>query len=398
VGLAFLREYLDDSLTAKEDVERAVPGVPVLALVPAVGAWKDKKWSLVASLTDPNSPAAESYRTLRTSVQFLGLDTPLKTVQVTSPLASEGKSTTIANLAVALAGAGQRVIIVDCDLRRPRIHQFFGLNNEVGLTSVLIGDTTLRAACQPTPQIKRLQVLASGHIPPNPSELLATSRMREVLRLLTEHADMVLVDCPPILPVTDASVLSHYVDATLLVATAGVTEQRQLRRAVELLGQVEAPLQGIVLNGVKDEGAYGYSYAYRYAVKPTGRGRANGRREPAPMPSADPLHFDRHPEASTGPAPVSHQAPAPEPAAEHAPGAPAPRDPRQDLGMSAVPAPVEPRPPLVPATRPEQSDPATSAQEVDRPGSASRPNGAVPPSGAGNVGQLFRLIGRSRRS
>lgn len=404
VGLGFLREYLDDSLTAKEDVERAVPGVPVLALIPALGAWKDKKWSLVASLTDPDSPAAEAYRTLRTSVQFLGLDKPLKTVQVTSPSASEGKSTTIANLAVALAGAGQRVIVVDCDLRRPRIHQFFGLDNGVGLTSALVGDTTLREACQTAPQIKRLQVLASGPIPPNPSELLATNRMREVLRLLSDHADVVLVDCPPILPVTDASVLSHYVDATLLVATAGVTEQRPLRRAVELLNQVEAPLQGIVLNGVKDEGAYGYSYGYKYTSKPKGRGRANSRGEAAPMPSTAPLQFDRHPEPAPPPAPGWAPKPAPEPASSPGSG--------QDLGMPPVapraetwanPAPAlgtgpqpAPAPPPAGGRHPERPDTAASAG--DRPRPPARPNGTGSTGGTGNVGQLFRLIGRGRRT
>lgn len=412
VGLAFLREYLDDSLTAKEDVERAVPGVPVLALVPALGAWKDKKWSLVASLTDPNSPAAEAYRTLRTSVQFLGLDEPLKTLQVTSPLASEGKSTTIANLAVALAGAGQRVIIVDCDLRRPRIHQFFGLNNEVGLTSALVGDVTLRDACQPVPGIKRLQVLASGRVPPNPSELLATQRMRDLLRLLSEHSDIVLVDCPPILPVTDASVISHYVDGTLLVATAGVTEQRQLRRAVELLGQVEAPLQGIVLNGVKDEGAYGYSYSYRYTYAPEpkgkGRGKQNGRRAAAPMPPAAPLQFDRLPEnrvaAPPTPAtPAAATAPAKPPA--EAPSPPVPdHDTSNGAASRAEPlSKVEPGagrhpqgPPTGAPNDAAQRDPAPPARDVDRPPPAVRPNGVGGETETPGVSQLFRLFGRGR--
>jgi len=284
VGLAFLFDYLDDSLTTKEDVERAAPGVPVLGLIPALGGWKDKKSPVVVSITDPKSPAAEAYRTLRTSVQFLGLDRPLRTVQITSASASEGKSTTIANLAVILAGAGQRVVVVDCDLRRPRIHHFFGLDHDIGLTSVLVGDTKLTDALQPVSSVKGLHLLASGPIPPNPSELLASSRMGDLLQTLGTHCDMVLIDCPPMLPVTDASVLAPRVDGTLLVATAGATEQRTLRRAVELLGQVNAPLLGIVFNGVSDEGAYGYRYGYRYAYaaeppSSSGRPRKNGVRQ-----------------------------------------------------------------------------------------------------------------------
>lgn len=265
VGLAFLRDYLDDSLKTKEDVERAVPGVPVLGLIPALTGWKDKKTPLVVSFSDPKSPAAEAYRTLRTSVQFLGLDRPLKIVQITSPSASEGKSTTIANLAVALAGAGKRVVVVDADLRRPRIHQFFGLGHEVGLTSVLLREATIAEAMQRVPGNNGLYLLASGPIPPNPSEVLAGDACGDLLRELATMCDVVLIDCPPVLPVTDASVLSHRVDGTLVVATAGDTEQRQLHRAVELLASVNAPILGVVFNGVTDEGGYGYSYGYRYA-------------------------------------------------------------------------------------------------------------------------------------
>ncbi|MBW3614733.1 MAG: polysaccharide biosynthesis tyrosine autokinase [Actinobacteria bacterium] len=280
VGLAFLREYLDDSLKGKEDIERAASGVPVLGFIPELKTWKDPKAAFLVSLTDPHSHATEAYRSLRTSVQFLGLDRSIKIVQMTSPSQAEGKSTTIANLAVGLANAGQRVVLVDADLRRPRIHQFFGLGNDVGFTSILLGDATLSAAIQHVPQVSRLYLLASGPIPPNPSEMLASKRTGELLRALAEHADVVLIDCPPVLPVTDATVLGHRVDATLLVVNAAKTKQAQLRRAVELLGQVEAPLAGVVVNGVADSAAYGYSYGYgggyRYAYTP--REQAGGRR------------------------------------------------------------------------------------------------------------------------
>jgi len=267
VGLAFLREYLDDSLKGKEDVERVALGVPVVGLIPELKNWKDHNSTVLISQAEPHSQAAEAYRSLRTSVQFMALDRTIKVIQVTSPSQAEGKSTTIGNLAVGLAGAGQRVVLVDADLRRPRIHEFFGLDHEVGFTSILLGDSTVADAMQQVPGVPRLYLLASGPIPPNPSEMLASERAGELLKSLAKHADVVLIDCPPVLPVTDATVLAHRIDASLLVVNAGNTKQASLRRAVELLRQVESPLVGIVINGVSDGAAYGYGYGagYRYA-------------------------------------------------------------------------------------------------------------------------------------
>lgn len=277
IGLAFLFEYLDDSIATKEELDRAGGGLPSLGVVPAVAGWKDRAKSIVVSIDAPKSPAAEAYRSLRTSIQFIGLDRPLRTIQVTSASAAEGKSTTIANLGVALAEAGQRVAIVCCDLRRPRLHEFFGLDNAVGFTSVLLGDVPLSAAVQRVPGVERLLLLASGPVPPNPSELLAGRRTVEVLTTLQAEADVVLIDCPPILPVTDAALLSSRVDATLLVATAGRTTRKEFQRACERLAQVEAPVIGTVLNGVSDEESYGYTYRYAYAADP----KKKGRRQPA---------------------------------------------------------------------------------------------------------------------
>jgi succinoglycan biosynthesis transport protein ExoP len=282
VGLAFLFEYLDDSLKSKDDVERAAPGVSVIALIPSLSGWKNHKDAVVVSATDPKSPAAEAYRTLRTSVQFLSLDRTLQVLQVTSPSQSEGKSTTVANLAVALAGAGKRVVVLDGDLRRPRAHHFFGLDHDIGLTSALLGEVPIERAIRPVPSIPGLSVLASGPIPPNPSELLAGERFGHLLDDLRRHADVVLVDCPPVLPVTDAAVLAGRVDGTLLVVTARDTEGRQLHRAVEVLGQVNATLLGIVLNGVKDDDGYGYSYRYRYAYAADDRPARNGKAVTSP--------------------------------------------------------------------------------------------------------------------
>jgi polysaccharide biosynthesis transport protein len=275
LALAFLREFLDDSVKSKDELERVAPGVPVLGLIPVVPAWRGKDTPYLVSIADPTSPAAEAYRTLRTSIQFIGLDQPMRTLQVTSANPQEGKTTTLANLAVALARSGSTVAIVCCDLRRPRVHEFFGLTNDVGFTSVLLGKVPLAGAMQEVPDQARLSLLASGPLPPNPSELLASKRTVEVLGSLQAEYDIVLVDVPPVLPVTDALVLSSRVDATLLVAVAGATSRKEAARAVELLGQVEAPLVGAVLNGVDTEGSYGYAYqSYRYE-------RPVGRREPA---------------------------------------------------------------------------------------------------------------------
>lgn len=271
LGLAFLREHLDESIVTKEDLQQAAGGRNVLALIPAVPGWKDSSVPQVVSVSEPGSVAAEAYRTLRTSVQFIGLDRPVKLVQFTSPSAGEGKTTTLANLAVALATAGQRVIVVCCDLRRPRVHEFFGLANTPGLTSVLLGQVPLTDALQSVPAEPGVALLASGPPPPNPSELLASPRTQDLLRLLRSEADIVLVDSPPMLPVTDGMVLAQVVDATILVATANVTTRKEVHRSVELLHQVEAPLVGTVLNGAAPESVYRYGsrHGSSYLTRPS---------------------------------------------------------------------------------------------------------------------------------
>lgn len=263
-GLAFLFEYLDDSMRTKDDLDRATDGLDVLGLVPKVDTWKDRRAPTLVSITSPTSAPAEAYRGLRTSLQFIGIERAIKFVQVTSPSAAEGKSTTLANLGVALARAGQRVVIVDCDLRRPRLHQFVGIDNSVGLTSVILGDVPMAEALQPIPDQPRLSILPSGRPPPNPSELLSTKRAQDLIRSLASEADYVLIDTPPLLPVADAVVVSGFVDATILVVTARSTTKRATRRAIELLRQVNAPLIGAVFNGVGGEAAYAYGYGYGY--------------------------------------------------------------------------------------------------------------------------------------
>jgi polysaccharide biosynthesis transport protein len=299
VGLAFVIEHFDDSVRSKEDLERAGRDVPVVGTIPAVPAWKNRSDTVVMSQTDPNSAVAEAYRSLRTAVRFITLDRAVRVIQVTSPNVSEGKSTTVANLAVALARAGERVIVVCCDLRRPRIHHFFGLPNAVGFTSVIMGAAPLGAALQPVPGQERLLLLASGELPPNPSELLSSTRAGQVFAALQKEASVVLIDCPPVLPVTDAAVLSAHVDATLLVATVGSTARRDVERSLGLLRQVNAPLLGMVLNGTTAESGYDYVYkgytldngtgAKRNGISTSGAKR-NGAKEPK---AARPSRRDR---------------------------------------------------------------------------------------------------------
>lgn len=261
-ALVFAIEHFDDSIKSKEDLERATRDLSVLGMIPLVPTWKNRSDTYVVSRTEPSSPSAEAYRALRTSIHFLTLERSLRVLQVTSPNASEGKSTVVANLAVVLARAGRRVVVVSCDLRRPRIHEFFGLPNEVGFTSVLLGEEPLSSALQQVPGEKGLFLLASGALPSNPSELMASNRTAELIAALKAEADIVLLDVPPVLPVTDAAVLSARADGVLLVATVGSTSGKHVTRAVELLRQVGAPLIGAILNGVRAEGEYRYSYSH----------------------------------------------------------------------------------------------------------------------------------------
>ncbi len=277
LGYVLLIEQLDDSVKAKEDAE-AASGLPTLGLIPAVPQWRKSTDAFVISLDDPTSPIAEAYRTLRTSISFIGLDTPLRTLQITSPSAGDGKSATLSNLGVALARAGQRVIVVGCDLRRPRVHEFFGVNNDIGFTNAVMGNVSLDKALQPVHGVPGLLVLAAGSLPPNPSELLASHRTLEVLKALHTQADIVLLDCPPVLPVTDAVALSAHVDATLLVVSAGKSTKREVHRAVELLRQADAPLVGTVFNGVEDTDDHYGGYGYRYGSDDAGEGRVSPAR------------------------------------------------------------------------------------------------------------------------
>ena len=209
------------------------------------------------TLTDPRSPVSEAYRTLRTNLSFTSLDEPITTLVVTSPAPDEGKSTTVANLAVTIAQGGRRTILVDCDLRRPALHTLFGLNPEPGLTNLLLEEDS-EAKLQNT-EVEGLQILTSGPLPPNPADLLGSQKIDRVIKLLTEQADIVLFDAPPVIAVTDAAVLGAKVDGLLLVISAGKTRREHAERAKELLEQAKVRILGAALtNAPKDSGLGGY--------------------------------------------------------------------------------------------------------------------------------------------
>jgi capsular exopolysaccharide synthesis family protein len=281
LGAAFLRDSLDDRLSSKESAEHA-GGAPVLALVPMVPSWRRRQKAVVVAVTEPTSPAAEAYRSLRTSLQFTGQERRLRSLVITSPAASEGKTSTLANLGVVFAQAGGRVLMVSCDLRRPRLGEFFGFDERSGLTTVLSGQQSLEEAIQPVSGHDRLWALPAGQVPPNPAELLNGPGARQVFTALAERFDLVIIDSPPILPVTDAVVLSQHADATLMVVAAGQTRRADLRRAAEKLDQVGVAVLGTVLNEVtKQTGySYGYGYSYGHAYKPY-QSRAPGANEAA---------------------------------------------------------------------------------------------------------------------
>lgn len=214
---------------------------------------------------DPKAVSSEAFRTLRTNLQFASPDAKLETILITSSVPAEGKSTVCSNLAVSIVQTGKDVILVDCDLRKPTVHKAFGLNNAVGLTSVLTGQVAVEDALQKT-HCEGLSVLTAGPLPPNPTELLQSNVMQEVLKKLKLMGDQVLLDAPPVLPVADSMILSTYVDGVVLVIASRQVPREIALRAKELLQNTNARLLGVVLNQVRYS-SDGEQYYYNYYTK-----------------------------------------------------------------------------------------------------------------------------------
>lgn len=261
-GGAYLIEYLDDSIKDAEDAKQLF-GLPILATVPEMVAENDADKLIMLSNTP--HPAAEAYRMLRTNLQFASVDRSLRLLLVTSPSPEDGKSLTVANLSVAYTRSGKRVILVDADLHRPSQQHFFHVRNNIGLTLSLFDQQTPVENLLQETTIPGLRILSAGPLPPNPAEMLSSKRMQEILCELRDLADIVIIDSPPISAVSDAMILSTYVDAVLLVTRASKTSRTVAKKALNALQQVRAYIVGIVYNGVDEfDSNYSYDYTYNY--------------------------------------------------------------------------------------------------------------------------------------
>ncbi|MCU1367264.1 MAG: capsular biosynthesis protein [Ilumatobacteraceae bacterium] len=288
-GLAILRDTLDTSVKSLKELEELLDA-PILGAIPfdnaAVGA-------PLITASDVYTPRSEGFRVLRTNLQFIDPDQDRKVFVVTSSLPEEGKTTTAINLALVLAEGGDRVALVEADLRRPKVGAYLNIESAVGLTTVLVGRVALPDAMQHVPGRAGLDVLASGRTPPNPAELLKSHAMAHVIKQLRDEYDIVLIDAPPLLPVTDASLLASQADGAILVVRHGKTSTDHVRLATERLAAVGAEPVGAIFNMTPPKGSGQYGYGYGYAPeRPSNpapspqarRGKASAARTPDPKP------------------------------------------------------------------------------------------------------------------
>lgn len=281
IGLSFLLDYLDDSIKTSDDVGRSL-GLATLALIPhhntidkktrnkmlSVGESQGVSSTAMIALEDNRSAMAEAYRHLRTSLLFSSAGKPPETILVTSSQPSEGKTTTAINTAITLAQSGAEVVLIDCDLRRPRLHNHFNMENSHGLTNYLSGERDTDNLLKPLPSLPNLKIVTSGPIPPNPAELLSSNEMKHLLQFLKGNFKHVVIDSPPAISFTDAAILATLVDGVVLVAMAGKSSVHLMRRFKQRLANIGARIYGVVLNGIKpnsvEYGYYGYGYTYSY--------------------------------------------------------------------------------------------------------------------------------------
>lgn len=262
IGLAVLRDRLDNTVKDRREAVEATQA----AVIGSVPFDSDRPSHPLVSFGEGHSSSAEAYRQIRTNLQFLDVDKPPQAIVITSAVPNEGKSTTALNLAFALGESGHRVLLVEADLRRPRLARYLQLVENVGITNVLSGAAELEDVLQPTIN-PAVTVLAAGPHPPNPSELLGSSRLQALLVTLRSRYDYIVFDAPPLLPVTDGAVLTALADGAILVARHGHTEREKLARAAENLRTVDGRLLGTILNMVPAKSS-GYDYAYYYETDP----------------------------------------------------------------------------------------------------------------------------------
>lgn len=271
-GLALLRDILDTTIKGEHDLQ----GVTDKTIIGTIAFDSDAPDHPLIVQADPRSQRAEAFRSLRTNLRFVDAANHPRSIVLTSSLPGEGKSTTVANMALTMAASGQRVCIVEGDLRRPRLLDYMGLEGSVGLTDILIGRADLTDVLQQFGETS-MWVLGAGAIPPNPSELLGSPIMANTLRELEARFDHVLIDAPPLLPVTDAAILTTIAGGALVVVGAGVVHKEHLRRALDALDAVNGNTLGLVLNRIpKGDGGHYGGYQYEYAAE-SGRERAKDR-------------------------------------------------------------------------------------------------------------------------
>lgn len=281
IGLGFLLDYLDDSVRSSDDVGRHL-GLPTLAMIPYQSGLERNKRRLLPgangngattssamiTLEDNRSAMAEAFRHLRTSLLFSNAGRPPKTILITSSQPAEGKTTTAINTAITLAQAGADVVLIDCDLRRPRLHSHFDLENTHGLTNYLSGDRKTENLLKSYAALPKLKIITSGPIPPNPTELLSSNEMKNLLQFLKGNYKHIVIDSPPAISFTDAAILSTLVDGVVLVAMVGKSSLHLMRRFKQRLGTIGARIYGVVLNGMKSNSIgydyYSYGYTHKY--------------------------------------------------------------------------------------------------------------------------------------
>lgn len=275
VGIAFVLEQLDTTLRNKEDVEKILAPIPVIATIPLSPSGKERSLFME---TDTNSPQAEAIRILRTNIQFFSVDRPVNRVLVTSPFAGDGKTTVASNLAVGMAAVGSSVLLVETDLRKPVLNKMFGGPQSPGLSDVLSGQSTLTEAIRRT-RIPNLSIIVAGPTPPNPSELLGSERMADLINTVSNMVDIVILDTPPALPVTDAAVLAPHTDGVILVVRAGQTHAHKALDVTKNFERHDVRVLGVAINGVDREmdGGYYYRYTYGREDEKAGTGRKRGR-------------------------------------------------------------------------------------------------------------------------